>query len=629
MKPMLVALSGPVAGRSFSLEGDRTSIGRESENDIVIDTQWVSRRHCTLERSAEGFVVLDNGSHNGTFVNGIPVTERLLRAGDRLTLGGSSLLFVDGEVAPADGIQLDDTPLDARETVQLRSDEALYLDSERLQRLPPEEDTKRALVATLGIIRLLGRADDETLPEQILDRFFQVTPAERGAILVGSSPDEIESATYRVRHHRGEPKAFPVSRSALSKVFAEKTALLSNRVSQELKGKSLVGSGISSLVCLPLVAGDRVLGAIYLDARDPAGEFQESQLELLVGLSSVAANALAMSQELGKLRAENRRLQTEFELEHDMVGESPRLKAVQKLLARAAPTDATVLVEGESGTGKELAARALHWSSPRRNGPFVKVDCTGLNENLLASELFGHERGAFTGAIQQKKGKLELAHGGTVFLDEIGELPPALQAQLLRVLQDREFERVGGTKPISIDIRLVAATNRDIEAEVKKGNFREDLFFRLNVVRVKLPPLRERRGDIGLLARFYAADFAQRVKRPLSGISPDALAILERYDWPGNIRELANTMERAVVLGATEQIVPDDLPEMLLESKTTPGAVPAGYHEAVAQKKKELILDAVSRGDGSITEAAKLLGLHPNYLHRLIRNLGLRDQLKE
>ncbi|HXV60431.1 MAG TPA: sigma 54-interacting transcriptional regulator, partial [Vicinamibacteria bacterium] len=409
MKPMLVALNGPVAGRSFSLEGERTSIGRETGNDIVIDTQWVSRRHCTLERRAQGLVVLDHESHNGTFVNGIPVTERLLRAGDRLTLGGSSLLFVDAEVAPADVIQLDDTPLDARETVQLRSDQALYLDSERLlQQLPPEEDAQRALVATLGIIRLLGRADDERLPEQIIDRFFQVTPAERGAILLGSSPDEIESATYRLRNDRGEPTAFAVSRSALSRVFEEKGALLSNRVSRELKGKSLVGSGISSLVCLPLLAGDRVLGAIYLDARDPGREFQQSQLELLVGLSSVAANALAMSQELGKLRAENRRLQTEFELEHDMVGESPRLKAVQKLLARAAPTDATVLVEGESGTGKELAARALHRNSPRRDGPFVKVDCTGLNENLLASELFGHERGAFTGAIQQKKGKLEL-----------------------------------------------------------------------------------------------------------------------------------------------------------------------------------------------------------------------------
>ena len=232
-----------------------------------------------------------------------------------------------------------------------------------------------------------------------------------------------------------------------------------------------------------------------------------------------------------------------------------------------------------SRTGKELAARAIHFSSNRRDRMFVKIDCTGLTENLLASELFGHEKGAFTGAVQQKKGKLEIADGGTAFFDEIGELPLALQSQLLRVLQDREFERVGGTRTLAVDIRLVAATNRDLAEEVKKGNFREDLFYRLNVVALELPPLRERPSDVELLARYFVAEFSKKVKRPVVGISEPALGILKRYDWPGNIRELSNAVERAVVLGTTELILPEDLPEMLVESKREGGPAPTSFHE--------------------------------------------------
>ncbi|MGH9391633.1 MAG: sigma 54-interacting transcriptional regulator, partial [Vicinamibacteria bacterium] len=396
---------------------------------------------------------------------------------------------------------------------------------------------------------------------------------------------------------------------------------MSNYIGSELSAKSLAASNVVNLVCLPLVTDGRIVGAIYLDRSTPGAPFPTSRLELdlLMGLASIAAGGIERSRQLGRLRSLNRRVQEELHLVHEMVGESPKLKEAQRILARAAPTDSTVLIEGESGTGKELAARAIHFNSPRRDGPLVKVDCTGLNENLLASELFGHERGAFTGAIQQKKGKLEIAHGGTVFLDEIGELPLALQAHLLRVLQDREFERVGGTRPIGVDIRLVAATNRDLAQEVKKGSFREDLFYRLNVVRLPLPPLRERPEDIELLAQYYASEHGKRVKRRIAGVSTDALAILKRYDWPGNIRELANVIERAVVLGTTELILPEDLPESMLEAKSVSGAAAGSYHEAVNERKKELILEAVSRSDGSITEAAKLLGLHPNYLHRLIR----------
>ena len=228
----------------------------------------------------------------------------------------------------------------------------------------------------------------------------------------------------------------------------------------------------------------------------------------------------------------------------------------------------------------------------------------------------------------KRRASSRIADGGTAFFDEIGELPLALQSQLLRVLQDREFERVGGTRPLSVDIRLVAATNRDLAEEVKKGNFREDLFYRLNVVALTLPPLRERPSDIELLARYFVSEFSKKVKRPVAGISEPALGFLKRYDWPGNIRELSNAIERAVVLGTTELILPEDLPEMLVESKREGGPAPTSFHEAVAETKKKLLLEAVANASGNITEAGKLLGLHPNYLHRLISNLGLRDQLK-
>jgi Nif-specific regulatory protein len=309
------------------------------------------------------------------------------------------------------------------------------------------------------------------------------------------------------------------------------------------------------------------------------------------------------------------------------------MREVYQFISKVAPTDSTVLVYGESGTGKELAARAIHKNSLRAKSHFVKIDCTTLTENLLESELFGHEKGAFTGAIGQKKGKLELADGGTVFLDELGELPISLQSKLLRVLQDREFDRVGGVRPIPVDIRLIAATNKNLAEEMKKGSFREDLYYRLNVISVTLPPLRERREDIPLLANYFVAKYSKRVKRRVRGISSKATAYLKNYDWPGNVRELENTIERGIVLGSTDTILPEDLAEDVLEAK--PSAAPTSetpadvsYHDTLAETKRRLILDAVKNAGGNYTQAAKQLGLHPNYLHRLIRNLDIKENLK-
>jgi transcriptional regulator with PAS, ATPase and Fis domain len=253
------------------------------------------------------------------------------------------------------------------------------------------------------------------------------------------------------------------------------------------------------------------------------------------------------------------------------------------------------------------------------------VNCAALSETLFESELFGHEKGAFTGAVALKRGRFELAQGGTIFLDEVGELASGLQAKLLRVLQQREFERVGGTQAYPLDIRIIAATNRDLAADVAEGRFREDLYHRLNVVALQSPPLRDRKEDIPRLAEFFLRRSAERCKRHVEGLSPEVQHMISQYSWPGNVRELENAMERAVVLGVSEMVLPEDLPETLLEA--APRDTEAKYHHSVGQAKRDAILDAYVQGNGDYKQAAKLLGLHPNYLLRLVRNLELREEI--
>jgi transcriptional regulator with GAF, ATPase, and Fis domain len=354
------------------------------------------------------------------------------------------------------------------------------------------------------------------------------------------------------------------------------------------------------------------------------GALDEPRAHLIAALASIGAGALENVRHIEWLEGERQRLESDFEVEHEMVGESAALRQVIALVGKVAASDATVLLLGESGTGKELLARAIHRSSPRAGCPFIVVNCAALSETLLESEMFGYERGAFTGALERRAGRIEVAAGGTLFLDEVGELAMPLQAKLLRVIETKEFERVGGTRPLRVDVRIVAATNRDLQQAVRQGSFRADLFHRLNVIALTTPPLRARRDDITLLASHFAARAARRANRVLVGISPEARSLLVRYDWPGNVRELQNAIERAVLLGDGELVRAEDLPESLLESGTTGTSAPNRYHEGVAEAKRRLIQGAVTEARGNVSEAARLLGLHPNYLHRLMKNLGLK-----
>jgi len=295
---------------------------------------------------------------------------------------------------------------------------------------------------------------------------------------------------------------------------------------------------------------------------------------------------------------------------------------VLSLVRRVAPSDATVLIRGESGTGKELIARALHYASPRAAGPLVKVNCAALAESLLEAELFGHEKGAFTGAVASRKGRFELADGGSIFLDEIGDLPPHLQVKLLRVLQEREFERVGSSRPIKVDVRLLAATHRNLEALVREGRFREDLYYRINVVTIVLPPLRERREDLPPLIEHFLRAFAGKNGKTVRGLTREAREALLRYDYPGNIRELENLMERAVVLTRDDVIGVEDLP-LTLETPAPGAGEGAGLIAAVEGLERRMIRDALAKADGTQTRAAELLGISERVLRYKLKKYGL------
>ncbi len=381
----------------------------------------------------------------------------------------------------------------------------------------------------------------------------------------------------------------------------------------------------AGMLGVPLYVSGVLSGALIVKLRQQEISKLSSHLETLTAVASLASVGFEANHEVEALKAENALLQEEITNNAGIVGKSGVQRRLLELIERIAPRDTTVLITGESGTGKELIARALHQKSTRKDRAFVAVNCAALSETLFESELFGHEKGAFTGAVALKHGRFEVAQGGTIFLDEVGELALSLQAKLLRVLQQREFERVGGTQVLKLDIRVIAATNRDLSEDVREGRFREDLYHRLNVINLHSPPLRDRKEDIPLLARYFLERSAQRCKRQVQGISAEAEEMLMQYSWPGNVREIENSMERAVVLGVSDWVLPEDLPESLLES--APAAGNARYHSSVGQAKREAILEAYSQGNGDYKLAARALGLHPNYLLRLVRNLGLRDEI--
>jgi transcriptional regulator with GAF, ATPase, and Fis domain len=618
------------------LPDSEATLGRDPTNAVPVVDPSVSRKHCLLRRAEDGrFQIKDLASRNGTLVNGVTVQEQWLRHGDEIAIGDSVFLFLLDEIdrVPATRVEFDDSH-PSSETKLISPKEVVYLQPDRLLReLPATSQLARNLSALVKISRVLHAIRDlDELQGQLLDLIFEVVPANRGAILLTEGASMEFNSQFARTRQAGAVQSVRVSLTIAFQVMKENVAILGVDVPGSAKLReveSLAGAEVRSLLCVPLTVFQRMIGCIYLDSTAVGNRFNEDHLHLMAAIAGISAVALDNARQLQWLEQENLRLTTEISQDQSMVGDGTRMKEVQALLAKVAHADSTVLIGGESGTGKELAARALHRNSDRASKPFVAINCAAIPEALLESDLFGHERGAFTGASTQKKGRLEVADGGVVFLDEIGELAPALQVKLLRVLQEREFERVGGTHPIKLDIRLVAASNRDLVEAVKLGQFRQDLYYRLAVVKVTMPPLRERKEDIPMLTRHFVQKYSKRCKMKPKPVSREAMAALANYDWPGNVRELENAIERALVLGASDSVLLEDLPESLAEQEQPADMSEGKYHASVKELKKHLILDAVAQTRGNYVEAAAILGVHPNYLHRLIRNLALKDALNE
>ena len=633
MHPNLIAIAGPLPkDTSVPLLDDEVSIGRDITNAVSIASNSVSRRHCCIRRHAGSVTIHDLGSRNGTFVNGVPVRERVLNDGDMITIGDAyfrCIMPTAGERGAEHPVRFEENDLKDCLTVSLRREDN---QPQASPGAPPGDRVFGDLCALLNIATHIGSISEaDSLEWQLLGMIFDVIPAERGAILLGEDIAQDISSAVTWDKQSGPKQPVRVSRTVLRHVLRDSAALLVNNASADRalrEAESLVGAQVHSILCAPLASSRKTFGAIYLDSRNPSSRFDEGHLKLLTSIAGMAAMALANLQRIEHLKKEAQRLQAALDGEHNIVGESIATRKLLLLIAKVAQSDSTVLLYGESGTGKELAARAIHRASDRRDGPFLAINCAAIPEALLESELFGYEKGAFTGAVAQKKGQIEIANGGSLFLDEIGELAAGMQAKLLRVIQEREFTRVGGSRPVPVNLRVIAATNRDLNAAVKAGTFRQDLYYRLNVVSITLPSLRDRRDDIPLLASYFAAKCGVRCKRRVSGISPEAQRCLQQYDWPGNIRELENTIERAIVLGSSEVIVVEDLPESVLEqSALTSEATPTTFQAAVLQLKKQLIINAVKEAGGNYTQAAKRLGLEPHYLHRLMRNLEIKPSM--
>ena len=472
----LAALSGPLSNSDFVIAGS-LSIGRDSSNVICLEDAGVSASHCRIISDRDHFLLTDLDSDNGTFVNGIPVRQRSLESGDEICVGNSLFLFQleASQTSVRNPVELDEDPVAAREMQQLRPDELVYLNPESLAALPQSARLARALSTLLKISRSIGSIRDvESLEWQLLGMIFDVIPGERGAILLLDGNGEEVSPPIAWDRALGPDHPVHVSRALVRRVVEERVSILDNEDAQRDKTKSFEPSERKagrSILCVPLSVANRVLGVIYLDSRNPAATFTSDDLQLLTAIAGLAAIAIENARQFERLGIENQALRAEASLQHDMVGQSPPMREVYKFIERVAPSDSTVLICGESGTGKELVACALHKNSPRRDHPFVPLNCAAFTETLLESEFFGHEKGAFTSATSQKKGLFEVAEGGSVFLDEVGDLPLALQAKLLRVIQEREFVRVGGTRPMKLNVRFLAATNRDLQKAVREEKF--------------------------------------------------------------------------------------------------------------------------------------------------------------
>jgi Nif-specific regulatory protein len=615
-------------------EGQRFTLGRANTNRIVLKDELCSREHAEVYFADGRWRLRDLSSLNGTRLNGAPLDgEWELAPTDEFQVGRTKVLFVEnlGELPTLPAPPRDTGTDTDGVSIKKRLGQTRFLTPEPEtpgdETPPPGQSTRHSLSRDLSLLYRLaldmGSANThEELVRIVLDGLLEAVPAEAGAVLMVKEGSELEISAHRHRdpsvHTYTRVSDFVVEEvlSAREAILAEDTArdrYLRNR-------ENLNHAGATSLICAPVMFGDKILGLIHLYCTDPHKALNAEDLEFAVAVAKQLGAVTHQMQRQESLTAQNRSLRDQLRVESELVGASAPMKHIEEQIGLVAGTHATVLIRGESGSGKELVARAIHYTSPRKEGPFICLNCAALSETLLESELFGHEKGAFTGATEKKIGKFEAADGGTIFLDEIGEMSVGTQAKLLRVLEGHPFERVGGHTPIRVDVRVVSATNQPLEKALQEGRFRRDLFYRLQVVELRVPPLRERKSDVPALADHFLKRFVRETGRKIRGFTPAALRKMEEHDWPGNVRELRNVIERAVALGRHTSI---DAPDIWLSSLEAPAM--SAPRETVFEPlsldeiDKRHILHTLEHTSWNKSQAAGILKIERSTLDRKIK----------
>jgi transcriptional regulator with GAF, ATPase, and Fis domain len=635
-------IDDPVAGRRVVplVPGDRITLGRAPGNRIVVHDERASRFHAEVFATEAGWMIRDLDSRNGTVVDGqLLLGDRRLAAGDAFRIGLAEVVYCEpgsatdttGATAGGGGAATGEMPAD------LEAWHASITHRRATSRLLDEIGAAagsaprvgRAAAALCRLAFSLARAADPAAVARLaLGAALADTAAPRGVVFL---PEQIShdlpdggAAAASLAPIAAVPDPWPLAYPAgiVATVLATDEALLA-------AAPAAGPPGAAATISAPIRSGGRAVGVMHLELERGERPATPDDLEFVMAVCDALGLALdnlstreVLSTRLATAADENERLRRRLGEETPrMVGSSPALQGIVGQIERVAKTKATVLVRGESGSGKELVARAIHEASDRRNGPFICLNCAALAETLLESELFGHEKGAFTGATEKKIGKFEAAHRGTLVLDEIGEMSPAIQAKFLRVLEGHPFERVGGSTRVQVDVRVVAATNRNLEEAVAAGEFRRDLYFRLKVVEIMVPPLRRRPEDIEAIAGHFLTRFTAETGRRIQGFTPAALESLRAYHWPGNIRELRNVIERAVVLAQGEWI---DAGDMVLSQLAPPGdtgKAPAGRPAAfvpmtIEEMERRHVLDTLEAVGGNKTKAAAILGIERSTLDR-------------
>jgi Nif-specific regulatory protein len=634
----IVTITDDGYGQYFGLQkGVHFTIGRSPSNRIVLADDLCSREHAEIFDIQGQWYVRDLGSLNGSRLNDSPIRkDEPLASSDEIRLGHSRFRFVtDINQLPALPAHL--APGNDHLEIKKRLRNTKFTSGNKKHSPPGEasatlHEPERYEEAMSTLYRLaldLGRVESqEELVELALDGLLEGTPCEVVAILAVTEARETQLLANRYRH-KGPDTYHKVSQFVSSEVLSTREAILAENVhtNPALRNReSLSELKVGSLICAPIAHETTVFGLIHIYSTAFQKPLTNEHLEFTLAVARQVAVTWHQLKRRGELFATNRYLAENLRLDSELVGESPPLKQIESQIARVAETQATVLIRGESGSGKELVARAIHFSSPRSNAPFVTLNCAAITESLLESELFGHEKGAYTGATEKMIGKFEAADGGTIFLDEIGEMPLTTQSKFLRVLEGHPFERLGGNNKIQVDVRVVAATNRALEEAVRSNQFRKDLFYRLQVVEIRVPPLRERNADIPQLAEHFLKRFSRDTGRKIRGFTPDAVDKLQKYHWPGNVRELRNVIERAVALNLGPMLDASDIWLSSLDVES--GTHPALYQPvSLEEVEKHHIMATLQFTDWNKSKAADILGIERSTLDRKIKSYDLKRDL--